>query len=483
MGVFVLLSCNVKAFRIILTFKHSRIWGKKMTKNPRLKRWLLRTGIALGFIVLLLFCAAGAHSLIADQKLKSVYAQLRQDSIPLTWEEYYKLFPNVEAHLAAQPQFFAALDNLSNLQSLYKLKGEERFVISPCKPELGDNATSEMLIELENYVSPLAPALGVINEAVASEPLWRFMPNDDPSNARVPSRFVQVRDVARQFQRTAILHAERNEPMEAAQAVVDGIQLAEVLNRSANALDAMIRFILERTALQSLEYVLAKTDPPRKSLLEVKTLLSKHSGIRNAMLGEFVFVKQNCAAWAELSPSDLEEMIMIEELTSIDGSYAWEKLLVYLTLVPGWMRMNEAYCLELFHSAINNWNLPWQDFKNRHEQAFDSIPWVYFLPNFFNTDTRLKKNELGVAGSWACGHIAVAIELYSQEHGKLPDTLDELVPKYLEEVPGQPFCTKPLAYKKNGNAGTLSFSDPGNEGEHAYTFRVFANRESIPVKE
>jgi len=80
---------------------HSRIWGKEMTNYPHLKKWLLRTGIACGLIVLLVLAAAGTHYLITQQKLKSICVQIRQDLIPLSWEELYTHFLNVEARLAA----------------------------------------------------------------------------------------------------------------------------------------------------------------------------------------------------------------------------------------------------------------------------------------------------------------------------------------------------------------------------------------------
>jgi tetratricopeptide (TPR) repeat protein len=46
------------------------------------------------------------------------------------------------------------------------------------------------------------------------------------------------------------------------------------------------------------------------------------------------------------------------------------------------------------------------------------------------------------------GQVAVALRLYRHEHGRYPETLEELVPKYLPSLPVDPFDGKPLRYKR-----------------------------------
>ena len=59
-------------------------------------------------------------------------------------------------------------------------------------------------------------------------------------------------------------------------------------------------------------------------------------------------------------------------------------------------------------------------------------------------------------------HAALAVELFKKGEGRLPENLDELVPKYLDAVPEDPFDGKPLKYR----AGML---DHGNgKLKHGY---------------
>lgn len=49
----------------------------------------------------------------------------------------------------------------------------------------------------------------------------------------------------------------------------------------------------------------------------------------------------------------------------------------------------------------------------------------------------------------------IAIELYRREHGKLPETLEALTPKYLPSVPLDPFTGKPMIYKVEDRGFTI----------------------------
>ncbi len=51
--------------------------------------------------------------------------------------------------------------------------------------------------------------------------------------------------------------------------------------------------------------------------------------------------------------------------------------------------------------------------------------------------------------------IAIALELYRREHGKLPTTLGELTPRYLPRVPADPFDGQPLRYRLIGSRAVV----------------------------
>jgi hypothetical protein len=57
--------------------------------------------------------------------------------------------------------------------------------------------------------------------------------------------------------------------------------------------------------------------------------------------------------------------------------------------------------------------------------------------------------------------VAIALELYGRNHGSYPNTLDQLVPEYLDEVPRDRYDGQPLRYERTDDGGVLSsINDP-----------------------
>ncbi len=50
---------------------------------------------------------------------------------------------------------------------------------------------------------------------------------------------------------------------------------------------------------------------------------------------------------------------------------------------------------------------------------------------------------------------ALAIERHRQAHGGLPESLDQLVPDYLDAVPTDPFTGDPMKYVKSADGYTV----------------------------
>jgi len=60
------------------------------------------------------------------------------------------------------------------------------------------------------------------------------------------------------------------------------------------------------------------------------------------------------------------------------------------------------------------------------------------------------------------GTTALALKLYCAEHGQYPDSLNQLIPEYLEKLPVSPVSGKPLAYQSDGKGFTLNLPDPSH---------------------
>jgi hypothetical protein len=72
------------------------------------------------------------------------------------------------------------------------------------------------------------------------------------------------------------------------------------------------------------------------------------------------------------------------------------------------------------------------------------------------------RSEAGALMKWSLLRAALAIARYDADQGKLPSTLEELVPRYLPRVPEDPFSGKPLRY---AGGKVWSFGGDGDDDQ------------------
>ena len=78
-----------------------------------------------------------------------------------------------------------------------------------------------------------------------------------------------------------------------------------------------------------------------------------------------------------------------------------------------------------------------------------NIPKVYFLTSLMVPALdRVTEIDVRNSAHLHTAIVALAVERYRLAEGKLPNTLDDLVPGFLEETPIDPFDGKPLRYKR-----------------------------------
>ena len=143
-------------------------------------------------------------------------------------------------------------------------------------------------------------------------------------------------------------------------------------------------------------------------------------------------------------------------------------------LVPhGWVCQNMALTARLQHHLVdgfdlaNNLILP-RKFKDLAQQTDASIsgtakPFNFlaaiFIPNFTKATQTLAHNQTLVNEAL----IVCALERYHLAHGKYPETLDALVPQFIEKLPHDIIGGQPLIYRRTGDGKFLLYSIGWNE--------------------
>ena len=436
-------------------------------KRPSVwKRGLIGFAVATAVLLVLLLLAGLVQRVAADAKLKAAMTDLKADGIPTSWAAYQAQFPDIERHLAAQSNMFAALDQLSRSP---ELSDRERTIL-PIEglgdlPEPDAPLSTQMVSAIESRLNQVSTALDAVRRAVAEEPFWLALPTSSTGMVSI-SHLSGVRQAARLYKMAAVLRAERGDTDAALAAVADGMRLAEVPHRGSLMIDELVRFACEGIAVQSLEFGLARTDPPPDGLRAIDALLSQCGDSRSGMLGELIYSIRLYEAEPQQTRGMAEQY----------AAGRWQRVLVRLPESTGWLRMNEAYSLALLRDVMRAWDLPWAQFQIRCRSAAERIPRLYFVADSSkDIYPAIKNRELRARGARDCARLAIAIERYAQAEGALPGALADLKPKYLDEVPSEPFYGKPFSYTRTGSKGVISFPYP--DSELVFAFKVYVGRE------
>lgn len=401
-----------------------------MRPTSRLESWVIRVSLALCALILVSLLGAWGHSVMATARLDAALQRCARASAPTTWDELLARYPHDKESVAARSNLLASIDEINALPPPSKEAMERLPVLGYAEtPDLGKPAPPEMLDAIEAQLRISLPALTSLTAAVASRPriLWIAPHPDEWDTAPVAG----IREATRLFSLAAMLHAERGEADAALRAASDAWEVAQGTHEGGVVLHELARFACEHLAIESLAYVLARTDPSAHELTALARRLARSAEMKGALHGEIVTT-------------------MAYRRGLSDDS--------------AWMRMTASYEADFLLRLLHIWNLPWNDFRAECLQAYQSVPVIYrigFLCHEY-VYANTKAHELKSIGTRDCGLIAIAIEMYARDHSRLPDSLNSLAPDYMDTVPVEPFYGKPFTYRNHGRTGSLSFRIPSS---------------------
>jgi hypothetical protein len=256
--------------------------------------------------------------------------------------------------------------------------------------------------------------------------------------------------------------AEENDPNKAADSIKSIINVSNSLSQEPVIISQIVRISCLNRAFTALEYSMNRTKYSDEQLKELGLIFNKSqniSGFKRALVGE------RCSVLA-----------IYRNPLGLPGDY-------YNDLPPvpvlgvykafGIIDKEAIIFLDLQKENIDAFELP----LNKQISAFKAIenkinnlPGIYILIRNFTAAyshlvTLNLKNiaELNIACS------ALAVERFRMKNNKLPDSLGNLVPDYLDSVPLDPFDGKEIRYKKldrgfvTYSIGENQIDDGGNE--------------------
>jgi hypothetical protein len=392
----------------------------------RFKMWHVIVGLALFLLVL-------SH-ITGSYKLRKRLQELREQGYPLAVEELNSMYTIPEGARNAADVYLAAFSNFmewdkAGMRALSKAR-------SPARTESLDDSARQLL---EKFLSENQKSFTLLNEAASIEhcrypiDLTERLNWDDPL-------FNNTQNCARLLYIDVLIQCDNNAPDKALASIRANIMLAKSMNIPTSD------YRLSYTALRNWTY------------RSIQRILNRIQ-LSDEQL-------QNISGWIKAPniDEDFRRVLIVEQCLGIDILRAPIRQIasrteygkgLLLVLVP-WKMFGLCYrdtlaFIDLMQDLIDAMDLPDAERLAAFKAVGESIhtggrggtltgmiwPMRTYL---FNIDIRHLAHLRTI-------QTALAVERYRLAEGRLPKSLDELVPSRIEAIPTDPFDGHPIKYR------------------------------------
>ncbi len=240
----------------------------------------------------------------------------------------------------------------------------------------------------------------------------------------------------------ATIHAENGDSEASVESLICGLDIADSLSDFPLLISQLGRIIYVENSIATLEHIINSIDFTDKQLVQLsKAIADKQrlSGISYGFTGEL------CKA-----------INQFEDITTSNNLFRDQPFLQRLFYSAyrsvGLIESDGIIYLDILEKYVEAGKLPLQkrlEAARRIQTENNNISNIHVLlkaapPNY----TKYFYDELVNISILRAAQAALAVQRYRLKNGKLPDSLSNLVPEFLEAVPLDPFDGKELRYKK-----------------------------------
>lgn len=255
--------------------------------------------------------------------------------------------------------------------------------------------------------------------------------------------FSRMREAARRFAGEAMYYETINQPAEAADAGLDALQMGVQFGQGGDLLPMLVGSAVEGIALVSFVYLVPRLSPDELAITAAR--LERIESLRppySEIIREEGLTIVRCLMPLTIAPPVLELGKVFARGLSLRER--WQHLRWGLASKKRLLRDTFGYYEDVARRVSGPYQPslkappPANPLFEGNDGALPAKCWQSYTRR--QTERALLRTE-------------VAVRRYRAEHGRFPDTLQDVVPKYLGKVPEDPFGGggKPLIYRPTGN--------------------------------
>jgi hypothetical protein len=403
--------------------------------------------LACGSFVLMA-CAFLAWRWSLHNKVKEHWSKAKARGEPTTWEEqdrWYAAVPEAENMALVYTQAFAQLETEVGLE---RLKDWSRVPL----PWRRDESLSESLTNLQRIVASNSTALSLSRRAARLN--QSRYPTDLTAGPNAPlSHLAKLKQMAVLLEIEAFAHAKEGRASEAAASLDALFALSRSLKGEPTTISQLVAIALDDISCRSLERVMhfvALSDAQLARLAaQVAAAEATNRFIvaligERAMYGHFIgMAHNNPAALSQYSAGEGEDG---SERPISNPGLGWRVL--------GFFERDREFFLRAMDTNIAVARLLPPDSLvavNVMDAMSDEARRTYRVMSglFLPAISKLPQKDAQHRARLRTALVAVAVERYRlARDGRMPDSLSELAPHYLNAVPIDPFDGQPLRLRR-----------------------------------
>ena len=412
------------------------------SNTPMLTGWM-KAVLAVAVVLLLLLATVEIFNMSAAAQWKRYAAELRDAGEPLTFEEIEEaraklpddkngakvLAPILETIRNAK--FNADHDVLvfgSGNRTVRAFDGIPGSMIEPSRDFLEQHrAVLDELAVMRAY-----PA-GQLDVDLTSDPIDMLLP--DLSSARKVYKLEYL---------DALIRLVDGDLPGAAEAARLQFNIAGTFNEHPTVVARLVQIAIEAKALDTIELTLwtgALEDSMLMSLIKCVETRLESSTMLWAFRGERAFFSTMCEQLAN-------GKMAVSELMNLGPDLPGAGILAMGSILPeGIFRKNQIVGTELLTRLVEAFDDPGALIKaaNLNDTEVPTLPRMQIISKMLLPSlSRATVFHSRIIAKLRCAHAALAAERFRLEAGRLPTSLGELVPDYLNTVPIDPFAGRPM---------------------------------------
>jgi len=428
---------------------------KESVEKPRQEWKVLKI-----VVLLLVFIIAGflAFRLKLKIKLRERLDSIRAEGYPATCAELDAWYTIPESAENAADTLIESFSHLNNWEEEEKRKllpiaGEAKL------PLRTEPLTQETKALITQYLTDNQQILELLHKGAAIEHSRYPVDLSRGFDLLLPD-ISKVRDGARLLALEAVIHAENGKLAQAADSIISVFGLARSLSKEPILVSQLVRIACQALAVSTIEHTINRTEFSDEQLAALSQTLVK---AEDPCAMTRAFVGERCIGLS------IFKMPAAQILSMVDGgSQSPAAGGIALYKFSGLADMDIIAYTDVMNDYLKAIHLPPHerlDATDAIDENINNISRVHiftrlFLPALSRVTTLCVRN-IALLHTARAG---LAVQRYRLASGKIPDSLAELVPTYLDAVPKDPFDGKELRYKKLETGFVVySIGEDGND--------------------